>query len=92
MTTNDFYLASFLVASGIKLQGHKRIDDKTKFYFEDCPKTDFTVNQYYSMNGSVEPITYANAIKGLKSVIHSYANININHEVNHHVKQTSGTK
>lgn len=92
MNTNDFYLASFLVATGIELQGHQKIEDKTKFWFENNPKTELKIKQYYSMNGSVEPVAYANAIKNLKSIIHSCAYTNSNNEEKQYVKHNSGKK
>lgn len=85
--TRDFYLAAYLVASGIKLQSHNRYDGSTVFYFTNDNCTQEAMNTYYNMNGMVEPITYANSIKALKSIVHSYDKANTNSEGKYNVKQ-----
>ena len=85
--TRDFYLASYLVAVGIKLQSHTKINGSTMFNFMNDTRTQEAIDSYYSMSGSVEPITYGNAIKSLKSIVHSYDKANTNTEENKHVKQ-----
>lgn len=89
-STFDFYLASYLIAIGIKLQAHKKQNGKTAFYFKDDKKTIDAINSFYSMSASVEPIIFSNSIKALKSILHSYANTNINSEENNYVKQYKG--
>ena len=90
-STRDFYCASFLIATGIKLQSHAKINGSTVFHFANDLLTQEAVENYYSMRSSVEPITYSNAIKALKSIVHSYdkadTNINTNSEGNKNVKQ-----
>ena len=84
--TRDFYCASFLIATGVKLQSHCRINGSTVFNFMNDMRTQTAIDTFYSMSGNVEPITYSNAIKALKSIVHSYdkadTNINTNSEVN----------
>ena len=90
-TTFDFYLASYLVATGIKLQSHNKINGKTVFNFMNDARTQEAIESYYSMSSSVEPISFSNSIKGLKTIVHSYdkadTNINTNSEGNKYVKQ-----
>jgi hypothetical protein len=56
------------------------------FNFTNDTRTQEAVENYYSMRSSVEPIIYSNAIKALKSIVHSYdkadTNINTNSEGN----------
>lgn len=80
MQTRDFYFAAYLVAIGIKLQSHNRYDGSTVFNFTNDKCTQDAVNTYYNMSAAVEPITYANAIKALKSIVHSYDKTNTNSE------------
>ena len=90
-TTFDFYLASYLVATGIKLQSHNKINGRTVFNFMNNACTQEAIESYYSMSSSVEPISFSNSIKGLKTIVHSYdkadTNINTNSEGNKYVKQ-----
>jgi hypothetical protein len=81
--TRDFYLAAFLVAKGVKLQSHSKTNGTTLFVFADDKLTNDNIEDYYTMSGSIEPITYANAIKALKSIVHSYDKANTNSEENH---------
>lgn len=88
----DFYLAAYLVAAGIKMQSHHKQNDSTIFNFNENDRTDEAINSYYSMSANVEPVSYGNAIKALKSIVHSYDYTNKNSEVNNNVKQYRGTK
>ena len=90
--TSDFYLSAYLIATGIKLQSHNKINNSTTFYFTDDEKTHQAIDIYYSMGAAVEPITYANAIKALKSIVHSYDSTNTNTEGNNYVKQSRTSK
>jgi len=88
----DFYLAAFLVAKGIKLQSHKKINGSTIFIFLNEDRTNDAIEIYYSMSASVEPITYGNAIKAIKTIVHSYDKTNSRSEVNNHVKQNRNNR
>ncbi len=83
----DFYLSAFLIASGYRLSDHDRSGGVTTFYFEVDEKLENTIQQYYSMKTVIEPISYGNALKNLKSVIHSYDRPNSNTEKLTNVKQ-----
>lgn len=93
--TRDFYLASYLVANGIKLQSHNKVNNSTVFHFLADTQTNEAIDNYYYMKATIEPIIYSNAIKALKSIVHSYdradANINTNSEGNNNVKQYKDT-
>jgi len=86
---HDFYLASSLIAIGIKLQSHQKQNGNTVFDFNDDEQINSAIKSYYSMNGTVEPMSYANAIKAHKSILHSsiYTNTNSNSKVNNYVQQ-----
>ncbi len=91
-TTRDFYLAAYLVATGIKMQSHHKQNGNTVFNFNDDELTDTAINSYYSMSAKVEPMAYGNAIKALKSIVHSYGNTNTNSGGNNNVKQYKESK
>ncbi len=68
--TSDLYLSAYLKVKGFKL---KLIKEKNKFMFE-FEKTEPLinyVNEYLTENGSCEPLSYTNAIKNLKNLLHN---------------------
>lgn len=87
--TRDFYAAAYLVARGHRLLAHSKTGGITTFVFEENETLIKDTNIYYGMQAAVEPISYGNALKSLKCVIHSYdqpANTN----TNNYVKQNKG--
>ena len=90
----DFYLAAYLIAAGIKLQSHARADAGTLFYFTDDSNTRDAIDAFYSMSANVEPLSYANSIKILKSIVHSndMATKSKSEETNYNVKQYRRSK
>jgi hypothetical protein len=88
--TRDFYLAAYLLAIGIKLQSHNKINGSTIFNFRDEDRTQEAIKAYYSMSDTIAPITYGNAIKAIKTIVHSYDKTNSRSEGNY-VKQYKGS-
>lgn len=84
-SNKDFYLSSFLIASGEELRSYTRTNGITTFVFNETERLENLVNKYYSMNAAVEPMKFGAAIKNLKSVIHS-ANTNSNSNNNNERK------
>ena len=72
--TKDFYLTAFLLASGFKLLGHSKNAGLTTFEFDDTAKLNNAIVTYYGFSSTVEPITYGNAMRTLKSIIHENTN------------------
>ena len=70
-TNRDFYLSSYIIASGIRLKSYHKTNGITTFEFYNSEKLQELINAYYSMNASVNAMAYGSAIKNLKSVIHS---------------------
>jgi hypothetical protein len=70
--TRDFYAAGYLVAKGHKLVSHSKSGGITTFIFNKDENLEGDTYKYYAMQAYVEPISYGNALKSLKSVIHSY--------------------
>ena len=73
-TNRDFYLSSYLIAAGEHLKSYNRTNGITTFEFDNSDKLQQLVNNYYSMNATVNAMAYGSAIKNLKSVIHANAN------------------
>ena len=70
-TNRDFYLSSYLIAAGIQLKSYRKTNGITTFEFDNSEKLQQLVNNYYSMNATVNAMQYGSAIKNLKSVIHA---------------------
>lgn len=68
--TKDFYLTAFLVASGLPLQAHDRNGNVSTFMFSATDKLRWLVERYYDFQASINPVTYANAFRNLKSVMY----------------------
>jgi len=79
--SNDFYGSAFLIASGIPMRSHFRTGQITTFIFDDSEIVQDLLTDYYSLRASINPATYASALKNLKSIIHgAYINKNTNHD------------
>ena len=87
----DFYLCAYLVAEGIKLQSHKRTNGSTIFNFLNEDRTNDAIESYYSMAATIEPMTYGNAIKAIKTIVHSYDKTNSDSGDTNYVKQYKGS-
>lgn len=85
--TKDFYLSGFLIAEGVKLLSHRRNGAITTFSFNDNEMLKQLIKKYYAMQSLVEPMTYSNALRSLKSVLHSNNYANVNGGINNHVQQ-----
>ena len=89
--TKDFNLAGYLLFEGYRLIDHPRTNGVTMFTFEDDGSIKVSLQKYYSMEASVEPIGFGNSLRTLKSVLHSYDKTNANSGLNNYVQQSKGT-
>lgn len=69
--TSDFYLAAYLLALDILLQDTFMEGKRMVFYFEESEETKEAISNFYRTLGLVEPKAYSDAIRNLKSFIHS---------------------
>lgn len=70
ITTDDFYLASFLLANNISLIGHVRQDNSSTFEFSG-PNLSVMVHDYYQDNAYVSPLAFSKAIRNLKNIMYN---------------------
>lgn len=70
-TNKDFYLSAYLVAEGFELFSFNREHGLTQFHFEESEKLQKSLKKFFSLAATVEPVKYGNAIKSLKTLIHS---------------------
>ena len=66
--SKDLYLSSYLSSSGCRLLSHTRIDGITMFSFERTKELERLVEAYFSLNASVNPIKYDEAMKTLRTL------------------------
>ena len=67
--TKDLYLAAYFIASEIPLRSHTREGGNTEFAFNEDNVLDKAAAAYSAFTATVNPITYANAIRTLKSIV-----------------------
>jgi hypothetical protein len=68
--TSDLYLTAYLKTKGLKF---KLINQNNKFKFQFIKDELLMnyVNEYLTENGNCEPLSYTNAIKNLKNLLHN---------------------
>ena len=69
--TKDFYLSAFLLASGMTLIAFEKSAGLTNFEFEETDTLNSLIQNYYGFKAFVNPVAYGNAIRTLKTIIHS---------------------
>ena len=68
--TNDMYLAAYLVARGITLDSHVRVNGKTTFRLVEKDGLDEIIREYYSDSGLVSGLRLFNALRNLKNLLY----------------------
>jgi hypothetical protein len=77
LQTQDFYCSAYLMAVGIDLVDCTQARDRTTFAFPDTDDTRSHISKYYSLAALINPVAYGNAIRNLKSAIHSHTDLTI---------------
>lgn len=67
-STPDLYMAGYFLTKGIELVGVQRSPDSPRcfFVFSNPLACKAAMKEFYNKKGSVEPKTYAEAIRSLK--------------------------
>ena len=71
--TEDFCLASYLLAKKVRLLGIERknpASKRTTFSFSNTQDCESLISEFSQMKGNVEPLTFASAQKQLKYLIY----------------------
>ena len=76
LKNQDFYASAYLIASGYPLKSHTRTNGITIFEFRQSSSIKESLDQYYSLGGSINPALFVSAIKNLKNIIHNNSNYN----------------
>ena len=71
--TPDLYMAAYFLTKGIELIGMRRSPDSPRcfFVFSNPLACKIAVKEFYNKKGSVEPKTYAEAIRSLKDRVYA---------------------
>ena len=77
--SRDFYLSGFLMATGVQLKDWYKTGMTTTFIFNQDDGVDELIQDYYAMKAHVNPVTYGQSLKNLKSIIHSNSNTQPNY-------------
>ena len=67
----DFYISSYLIAEGFELADYFRENGFTTFIFVETDDLIEAIRKFHSLSALIEPVRYGNAIKSLKTLIHS---------------------
>ena len=78
LTTEDFYLASFLLCSNVPLVGHYREQNRSTFEFQGSQISQL-VNDFYRDGVKVSPRIYSKAIRDLKDLMYNGSNLQPSH-------------
>ena len=87
----DFYLSAFLISEGYELIDYFRENGFTTFIFNETESLLEAVRKFHSLSAKTEPVRYGNAIKSLKTLIHS-EQISTSKSNNYHANKQQGTK
>ena len=70
--TRDFYLASYLIDKGENYTNVYLVNQNTtEFIFEQSTKLYEYVESFYTQKALVNPMSYGNTLRSVKSIIHS---------------------
>jgi hypothetical protein len=69
--TRDLYFACFLRSLGYKLADVRWEGRRATFVFADRPERRATTLAFYNNQGVVRPLSFVNAIKEMKALIHN---------------------
>lgn len=69
--TRDFYLSAFLIINSCELISCINNNGMSFFEFEETDRLNELILAFYSMKGYCDVLTYAGAVRNLKSIIHA---------------------
>lgn len=70
-TLSDFYVAAFLICSGLNLVRAERVAaNRVAFVLRDSPQRSELIQDFYARRARVDPLEYKGVITNLKALIH----------------------
>ena len=70
-TLSDFYVAAFLICSGLSLVRAERVaSNRVAFVLQDSPQRSELIQDFYARRARVDPLEYKGVITNLKALIH----------------------
>lgn len=69
--TSDLYLAAYLKADGLSFEGTQRVSGRVYFIFEYTQNVRDMKNAFFSREGLVSALDYADELRALKSLCHT---------------------
>lgn len=67
----DFYLAAYLICSGLDLVKTDRIEsNRVVFVLQDSSNRNQLIQDFYSHRARIDPLAYKDTISNLKALIH----------------------
>lgn len=69
--TSDLYLAAYLKALGISFDGTYRSSGRVYFIFDAVPEIKEHKKDFFSREGKVSALTYADELRALKNLCHN---------------------
>ena len=79
ISTEDLYLAAYLVTCEKSITGHERSQGRSIFHFTGSDLDDL-VNNYYADRVRVSPSEFGHAIRSLKALMYNGTTITPNNE------------
>ncbi len=79
--TRDFYLSAYLIINSCRLINCTNEGGLSTFEFEESEVLSSHVGDFYSLKGYCDALTYAGAVRNLKSIIHAARTLTSNSEV-----------
>ena len=71
-TSRDITIVAFLIASGFQLEQYRNGKDGLMlFTFRNSTELEQHIRNFYRMTASINPVTYSNALRNLKTMVRS---------------------
>ncbi len=75
-STEDFYLAAYLIYQKHKIVDTRLSGNNTLFTFNSDESMIKEIGKFYSMQTSIDALNYGSAIRSVKSMIHALKRVN----------------
>ena len=84
--TKDLYIASYLIAIGHSLKSHSKYEGEIYFVFDNNENIQQKVSKLISRKALVDPVTYSQSMRSLKSALYAIKSGNGNDNYGNHIR------